>query len=524
MSDKESLHLRKSKLSPAKESLLKQRLQGRLKTLSGPPPIGPRSVRERAPLSYAQERLWFLDQLEPGNASYNIPKALRLTGRLDVVVLEKVFSEIVSRHEALRTSFQIVAEQPMQIISPAQPFILPLIDLSRLGESERAAETARLSRGEARHPFDLNRGPLLRARLLRTSEMDHILLFTMHHIVSDGWSIGLLIAEVATLYKAFLEGQSSPLNELVIQYPDYAVWQRKWLTAELLEEHFAYWRRQLAGMPLLLKLATDQPRPPVQTFKGAEQHFVLNETLTAELKALSQQEGATLFMTLLAGFKVLLRHYAGSDDIVVGTDTANRSRLETEPLIGFFVNQFALRTNLSGDSTFREVIRRVLDVTLGAYEHQDLPFNWIAGELQPKRNLSYTPLFQVKMVLQNNPLPALDLPGLELNVIETSNGTAKFDLLMNLVEHQGCLVGSLEYATDIFETATIERLLELFEVLLSAVTKQPEIRLSALETMLAQAERQHRMMRGQELRESRRQKLKNVRRRIASELVLSEAD
>jgi len=517
MSDKESLDLRRSKLSSIKESLLKKRLQGRLKTHSGPPPIVPRSVSERAPLSYAQQRLWFLDQLEPGTASYNIPKALRLAGKLEVAVLEKVLNEIVRRHEALRTRFEVVEGQPVQIISEMQPMGLPLIDLSGLSESERAAEAVRLIQEEARHPFDLARGPLLRSSLLRTSEAEHLLLFTMHHIVSDGWSIGLLIEEVATLYKAFMKGDASPLNELAIQYADYAAWQREWLTAEALEGEFAYWRRQLAGMPTLLKLPVDRPRPPVQTFQGEEQHFMLPEILTAQLKTLSRQEGVTLFMTLLAAFKVLLRHYAGSDDIVVGTDIANRSRTEVERLIGFFVNQLVLRTKLSGDPTFREIVGRVRDVTLGAYEHQDLPFNWLAGELQPRRDLGYTPLFQVKVVLQNNPIPALELPGLELSFIETSNGTAKFDLLMNMTEKGSRLIGSLGYNTDIFEAATIKRLLELYEILLDATMKQPDIRLSALEAMLAQAEEERRMMREQELRESHRRKLKNVRRRIVSE-------
>jgi non-ribosomal peptide synthetase component F len=524
MSEKESLELRRAKLSAIKESLLKKRLQGRLKIHSGPPPIGPRSTKERAPLSFAQQRLWFLGQLEPGTASYNIPKALRLTGHLDVAVLERVLNEIVRRHEALRTRFEIVEEQPVQIISETQPMSLPLIDLSGLAELERATETARLTQEEARRPFDLARGPLVRASLLRTGETEHLLLFTMHHIVSDGWSIGLLIEEVATLYKAFKRGEASPLDELLIQYADYAVWQREWLTAATLSGQFAYWRRQLAGMPTLLKLPTDRPRPPVQTFQGAEQHFVLMETLTAQLKALSQQEGVTLFMTLLAAFKVLLRHYADSDDIVVGTDIANRSRIETERLIGFFVNQLVLRTDLSGDPTFREVVGRVRDVTLGAYEHQDLPFNWLAGELQPKRELSHTPLFQVKIVLQNNPIPTLDLPGLKLDFIETSNGTAKFDLLMNMTEKERHLIGALGYNTDIFEPATIERLLELYKTLLDAAVKQPGARLSVFEAMLTQADEERRMMREQALRESRHQKLKNVRRRVASELALSEKE
>lgn len=524
MSEKESLELRRSKLSAVKESLLKKRLQGRLKAHSGLPPIVPRSLRERAPLSYAQQRLWFLDQLEPGTASYNIPKAVRLKGNLEVGVLERVLNEIVRRHEALRTTFELVEEQPMQIISETQRMSLSVIDLSGLAEPLRAAQTMRLMEEEARRPFDLARGPLLRASLLRTDEREHLLLFTMHHIVSDGWSIGLLIEEVETLYKAFIRGEASPLDELLIQYADYAVWQREWLTSAALDGQFAYWRRHLAGMPPLLKLPTDKPRPPVPTFQGAEQEFVFSEILTAQLKALSQQEGVTLFMTLLAAFKVLLRHYAGGDDIVVGTDIANRSRTETERLIGFFVNQLVLRTDLSGDPTFRELIGRVRDVTLGAYEHQDLPFNWLVGELQPKRELSRTPLFEVKIVLQNNPIPALNLPGLELSFIETSNGTAKFDLLMNMTEKERQLIGSLGYNTDIFEAATIRQLLELYEILLDAAVKEPDARLSTFAATLAQADEERRMMRKQALMESRRQKLKNVRRRVANDLTFNDGE
>ncbi|HEU4593896.1 MAG TPA: condensation domain-containing protein, partial [Pyrinomonadaceae bacterium] len=353
-------------------------------------PVIARTARdEAAPLSFAQQRLWFLDQLEPGSVAYNMPTALRLTGRLDVPTMERTFGEIVRRHEVLRTRFVEVDDSPVQVITPASEVSLPLTDLGHLAEGEREAEAQRLTQEEARRPFDLAAGPLLRAALLRLSEEEHILLVTMHHIVSDGWSMGVLVREMTTLYSAFTSGEESPLEELSIQYADYAAWQRQYLSGEVLDAQLSYWRTQLGGAPALLELPTDRPRPPAQTYRGARHSFTIPAELTSHLTALSQEEGCTLFMTLLAGWQALLSRYSNQEEVVVGTPIANRTRVETEGLIGFFVNTLALRTDLSGEPSFRELLGRVREVTLGAYAHQEVPFERLVEELQPERSLSH---------------------------------------------------------------------------------------------------------------------------------------
>jgi hypothetical protein len=378
--------------------------------LAKEPEIPRRGVLESCPVSFAQQRLWFLDQFEPSSAVYNIPAAVRITGLLNVAALEQSLNEIVQRHETLRTTFSAVQGEPMQVINPTLALTLAVTDLQQLPEAKREAEVRRLAGQEARRPFDLSQGPLLRATLLRLGEKDHVLLLTMHHIVSDGWSMGVLFREVSVLYEAFATGEPSPLSELPIQYADFAVWQRQWLQGEVLEKQLDYWRKQLEAAPPLLELLTDRPRPTIQAYRGARQALILPPSLTEALKALSLREEVTLFMMLLAGFKTLLYRYTGQGDIIVGSPIANRNRVEIEGLIGFFVNTLVLRTDLSENPTFRQLLRRVREVCLEAYAHQDLPFEKLVEELQPERNLGYSPLFQVMFILQNAPGSALEFP------------------------------------------------------------------------------------------------------------------
>ncbi|HLL47749.1 MAG TPA: condensation domain-containing protein, partial [Longimicrobiaceae bacterium] len=359
------------------------------------PPVVPAERTGALPLSFAQERLWFLDRLQPDSAFYNIPAALGLGGALDVEALGRALGEIVRRHEALRTVFTEVEGSPVQTVAPFGGFALPVEDLSRLEEGERAAAATRSVAEGAARPFDLGEGPLFRASLLRLDTEEHVLLLCMHHVVSDEWSLGVLFGELSALYAAYREGRPSSLPELPVQYADYAVWQRAHLSGETLDRQLAYWRERLADAPALLELPTDRPRPPVPANRGTHESVDLPGELLARLRALGRREGATLYMTLLSAVQVLLSRYAGSDDVVVGSPIAGRTRGETEGLIGFFVNTLVLRTDLSGDPGFREVLGRVREATLGAYEHQELPFEKLVAELQPERSLGHTPLFQV---------------------------------------------------------------------------------------------------------------------------------
>ena len=355
------------------------------------------------PLSFAQQRLWFLDQFEPGNSVYNVPSALRLTGPLNFNALQQSLQQIVHRHEALRTTFALIEGEPVQVIPAAVPVLLPLLDLQSLDPDSRKAEARRLIDEEAQRPFDLEQGPLFRASLLRLSEEDHILLLSLHHIVSDGWSQGVLRRELVALYRAGCHGQPSELPDLPLQYADYAVWQRQWLQGAALARQVDYWKAHLAGAPSFLELPTDRPRPAVKSFRGARRGLQLSQALTSSLSELSQREGATLFMTLLAAFQTLLYHYSGQSDIVVGTPIANRTRSEVEGLIGLFMNTLALRGDLSGDPRFTALLGRVRESALGAYAHQDLPFEKLVEELKPERSLSHSPVFQVMLILQNAP-------------------------------------------------------------------------------------------------------------------------
>jgi amino acid adenylation domain-containing protein len=453
------------------------------------PIITPREKAERPPLSFAQQRLWFLNRLESGSSAYNVPTAICLTGLLNVAALEQSLNEIVHRHEALRTTFVMVDGQPAQVIAPVLRITLPVVDLQHVPETEREAEVQQLATKEARRPFDLAQGPLLRAILLRLTETEHVFLLTMHHIVTDGWSMGVFFRELAVLYEAFAAGRPSPLSRLLVQYADFAVWQRQWLQGEVLETQLAYWQQQLACAPPVLELPTDHPRSPIQTFRGASQSFILSATLTEALKALSQRNGVTLFMTLLAAFKVLLYRYTGQTDILVGTPVANRNRSEIEGLMGFFVNTLVLRTDLSGNPTFQELLQRVSETALGAYAHQDIPFERLVEALRPERNLSRQPLFQVMFILQNAPMEPLELPGLNSSLLEVDTGTARFDLTLSMGENEQGLIGSLVYNTDLFDVATISRMAGHFQTLLAGIVTNLQQRLSEL-PLLTDAERQ----------------------------------
>ncbi|MDQ3175168.1 MAG: condensation domain-containing protein, partial [Acidobacteriota bacterium] len=455
------------------------------------PPIMPVSRDSNLPLSFAQQRLRFLDQLEPNSSFYNMPQAIRMSGPLDVEAMRKTLTEIASRHESLRTSFTMTDGDPVQVIAPAMSVELPVVDLSELPEGEREAEARRLAREEARRPFDLEHGPLLRATLLRLGDEKHVLLLNMHHIVSDGWSMGVLFRELGTLYQAFSTGKPSPLPELPIQYADYAVWQREWLAGERLEQQLSYWKEQLSGAPPILNLPADHPRPVAQSYRGASQPVQLSKEVTERLKALTRQEGATLFVTMLAAFQTLLMRYSGQEDVVVGSPIANRNRAETEGLIGFFVNTLVLRGDLSRNPTFRQLLGRVKEVALEAYAHQDVPFEKLVEELQPERSLSHTPLFQVMFALQNAPKTSLELSGLTLGSFSSESEMipVRSDLDFYLWEVSGEIVGHFVYNTDLFDASTVARMLSHFHNLLEGIIADPDQRLSEL-PLLTAAERE----------------------------------
>jgi amino acid adenylation domain-containing protein len=461
-------------LSSKKLELLAMMLKKKGISASAAPAIRRRSGYSPAPLSFAQRRLWFLDQLDPNSAVYNIPLAVRITGRLNVPALERSFNELVSRHESLRTTFRTSNDQPEQVISESQPFSLLVIDLTAVPENEGGRETERLLQVALQQPFDLANGPLMHSELLRLNPEDHVLLLTMHHIVSDGWSMRVLLQELATYYAAFSESKSPSLAELPIQYADYAVWQREWLHGEVLEKQIRYWKQQLGGVLPVLELPTDHPRPIVQTYRGAHEPLTLSKEVSESLKQISQQNGSTLFMTLLAAFKVLLCRYSGQDEVIVGMPIAGRHRPELEGLVGFFINTLVLRTDLSGKPSFQQVIERVRATALGAYEHQDLPFEELVDTLQPERDPGRTPLFQVMFTFENAAAMKLDLEGLQFEPLSTESATAKFDLALSMTEGERGLFGTLDYNTDLFEASTIRRMAEHFNLLLEGLTHNPD--------------------------------------------------
>jgi amino acid adenylation domain-containing protein/FkbH-like protein len=449
------------------------------------PPIVSVPRDNQLPLSFAQQRLWFLAQLEGPSATYNIPMALRLTGSLDVAALEHCLARIVQRHEVLRTHFAIVDGSAVQRIAPHLAVPLPRIDLRGLSESSQQLEVQRLITQEAQQSFDLSTGPLLRVTLLCLAPEEHVLMLTMHHIISDGWSLGVLVQEVSARYQAYITDTPAALPELPIQYADFAHWQRQWLQGEVLQSQVDYWKEQLAGAPPLLELPTYHPRPAIQSFRGSYLSFGIPAALSQKLEELSRQHGVTLFMTLLGAYAILLSRYSGQQDMVIGSPIANRNRGETENLIGFFVNTLALRIDLSGDLTVEQLLERVRKVALGAYAHQDLPFEKLVEELQPQRSLSHSPIFQLMFILQNAPMEALDLQDLQLESWGNETTVAKFDLTLYLEETSNGLVGSWEYNSDLFEQENIERLNIHFQMLLEGIVAEPEQQIQDLPLLTA---------------------------------------
>ena len=445
------------------------------------------STTDVHPLSFAQARLWFLDQLEKGNPAYNIAFAVRLQGALDVTLLEQSLNEMVQRHEILRTTFSMVDGQPVQVITSSLRLFLPVEDYQNLPEVERESEVRRVMTQEARQPFDLTQAPLLRAKLLRLTQQEHIFILTLHHIIADEWSVEVFVREMAVLYKAFLAGSDSPLSELPIQYKDFTYWQRQWLQGEVLDTQLSYWKQQLDGVPAILPLPTDYPRPAIQTYRGARQSLELPQTVADAIAALSRQEGVTLFMVLLAAFQTLLYRYTGQEDVCVGSPIANRNRDELKGLIGFFVNTLVLRTNLAGNPSFQELLQRLRRVALGAYAHQDLPFEQLVEALQPERDASYTPLFQVAFILRNA-LHLEEIPGLTLSPLNVESETAQFDLSLVVERTERGLIAAFEYNTDLFDAARIARMLGHFQNLLLGIVANPEAKLSDL-PLLSEAEK-----------------------------------
>jgi amino acid adenylation domain-containing protein len=506
-----------------------------------PPLVRAKREREkgvRFPLSFAQQRLWFIDQLERGNTAYSITGAVRIGGVLNAQALESAINEIVRRHEGLRTKFEVEADEPAQVIVEWEPRKLEVEDLTGLKREEREEEARRRVREESRTGFDLSNGPLLRVKVLKLDAEDHVALYTMHHIVSDGWSMEILMREVEALYQAYSMGEASPLAELPIQYADFAVWQREWLQGAALDKLLAYWRRQLAGAPQALELPLDHPRPEAPILRGERLPMRLSKILTNELLALSRSEGVTLYMALLAAFDVLLSAYSGQRDIVVGTPIANRDRIETERVIGFFVNTIVMRADLSGDPTFRELLRRVRETALNAYAHQDLPFEKLVEELKPSRDINRNPIFQVMFGLHtipgqavapagssyeainvDNGAPSHDATpaGLSFEAFDVDNTTAKFDLLVNLEETSEGLMGAMVYSADIFDKSSISGMLECYEALLNRVVKEPDVQMSALVEIVSDARHRRKTAQDKSLEETRLKIYSKTRRKAVFE-------
>ncbi|HEY9422527.1 MAG TPA: condensation domain-containing protein, partial [Thermoanaerobaculia bacterium] len=475
-------------LSPQKRELLLRQLRQR-KGDAPRPVIQPRGESlGDFPLSYSQQRLWFLDQLEPGNPFYNLPGAVRLAGALDEAALARALSEVVRRHEALRTTFPTVGGAPVQRVNPPAELPLPVIDLASLPEQERwAAVRAHVNR-EVRTPFDLAAGPLLRFLLLRLGPAERVLAFALHHIVSDAWSMRIFLRELTALYQAFSQGAPSRLPELPVQYVDYAVAERSWLDGEALGPQLQYWKGRLAALPGPLELPADRPRPEVQTFRGARQGVILPPAVFAALKDLGQAERATPFMSILAGFTALLHRYTGREDLVLGTPMANRDRVETEGLIGFFVNTLVLRNDLAGEPAFRELVGRTREMSLEAFAHPDLPFERLVEEVQPGRDLAHTPVFQVVFAFQSIPVDTRAGSGPAMEPVPVEAGKALFDLTLTLEEVNGRVAGFFEYNTDLFDAARMRRMAAHFETLLTAAAADPDRPVSKL-PLLTAAER-----------------------------------
>ncbi len=471
---------------------------------------------EELPLSFAQQRLWFLSQLIPNSPLYNIFTAVKLTGSLNVAALEKTLDRVVQRHESLRTSFVTVEDKPIQNITTNLTLELPIIDLQSTTLTEQSHLVEEIATSEKLQPFDLKHPPLLRVKLLKLSSREHILLLTMHHIISDAWSMGVLVKEITTLYKAFCNGKNNPLPPLPIQYADFAVWQKQWLQGEVLEHHLIYWKRQLLGGNLpVLKLPIQRYQPATPTFKGASYNFELSQDLSQQIQEFSRRENVTLFMTLLAGLQTLLYRYTNQDDIVVGTDIANRTQSNTELLIGFFINLLVLRTDMRGNPSFRELLQRVREVTLEAYAHQDLPFEKLVEEFKTERNLQQTPLFQVLFVLQNTPTPEIEIADLKLQSLEIEDGQSKFNLALFAIETENNISLGWKYKTDLFNEIDIAKFSIHFQTLLKSIITQPDTKINSLD-MLTPEEKQQQVVEKTKRQSRNLQKFKKVKPKAVS--------
>ena len=470
-----------SNLSPAQQALLEKWKRGQFKART----IPPRPDKHPAPLSFSQQRLWFIDQLYQGSPFHTIPAAIYLKGMLQVKALKQSLNEILRRHDAWRTTFRIVDGEPVQVISSDASWELPILSLEHLASSDWQPEVQRLARIEAQKTFDLAQGPLVRATLLRLGLEEHVFLLVMHHIISDGWSLNVFARELSTLYAAFSAGQPSPLPRSAIQYADFVIWQREHLQGERLTTQLNYWQKVLEGDRPDLQFPTDRPRPTVSTFAGARQSFAFPQSLGKALHQFGQQNGATMFMTLLAAFNTLLCRYTGQEDILIGTPVANRNRPELEGMLGLFVNTLVMRSGLKSNPSFRTLLQRVRQVALGAYAHQDLPFEMLVETLHPERNLSRNPLFQVMFALQNAPMPPQVLSGLTWCPLDIDIGTAMLDLFLSMTESEQGLTGFLEYSTDLFDVETVTRIIDNFQVLLEGIIAHPDLPISELPLLTA---------------------------------------
>ncbi len=475
-------------LSPDKLRLLQKKLNKLEKAEAFPPLKRQEWSVEACPLSYAQQRLWVFEQLHPGSSTYNVPLALRLQGPLALHALLLSLQSIFVRHESLRTVFDSQQGHPIQLVRPFAHLPLESIDLQALSPEHREAEMRRLMHLQAHRPFDLSQGPLIRVWLFSLAQQEHALLISMHHLITDGWSARLLLRELVQCYEATIQGQPAPLAPLPIQYRDFALWQRQWMSEAVLQPHLNYWIGHLQGVPAVLDLPTDHPRPAEQIYEGASAYFELSAQMTQALNELSRCQQVTLFMTLLAAVQVLLLRYSGQEDLVIGTPVANRTQRQVEPLLGFFVNTLALHTNLSGNPRFVELLARVREVTLEAYKHQEVPFERVVEELRPQRDRSYNPLFQVLFVLQTVPMKNLACSQLRMSEVELYLETSRFDLTIEFQEQGSGLRGRIEYNTALFEAATIQRMIGHVQQVLSGVVAQPEDRVSDI-SLLTPSER-----------------------------------
>ena len=484
----------------------------------GAPPPLQRAQREHpAPASYEQERLWFIDRLEPNTSAYNFPVALRLSGQLNRNALERSLNALVNRHETLRTTFVLEANSLMQVIAEAAPLKLAVHDLRTFPLSEREAEAKRVTAIEAVAPFDLSQGPLLRASLLRLADDDHVLLLMMHHIINDAWSMNVMMQELGTCYNAFVDGREPALPSLSIQYSDYAIWQREWLEGQTLANRLQYWQDNLAGIPEQLRLTTDGSRPSVQSSRGSTKFSTLSSDLSERLRNFSQRESVTLFMLLLAAWQMLLSYYSGQLDIVVGTNVANRMWPATEALVGFFINALTLRLKLFDNPTCRELLARVREITLGAFAHQEVPFAKVVEALNPRRATSHAPLFQVKINFVNTPRKdSISWHGVEVRNFNIREEISHFDLTLSLADSERGMRIALVYNTDLFGAETIAAILADYEFILDRMSAEPETKTETLRELVRERMNDRRHHQIELDRQQQQQKLTNLRRKFVT--------